>query len=73
MCTLYVVRCAHLVAMEESLGPKGVKAATRVAKSARSGERGSLIAKELIDSKDPKHTLFCRETAFVTIYALFQG
>ena len=26
-----------------------------------------------IDSEDPKHTLFCRETAFVAIYALFQG
>ena len=24
-----------------------------------------------IDSEDPKHTLFCRETAFVAIYALF--
>ena len=23
------------------------------------------------DSQDPKHTLFCRENAFVTIYALF--
>ena len=31
------------------------------------------IAKDLIDSDDPKHTLFCRETAFVAIYALFQG
>ena len=27
----------------------------------------------LIDSEDLKHTLFCRETAFVVIYALFQG
>ena len=27
-------------------------------------------AKDLIDSEDPKHTLFCRETAFVAIYAL---
>ena len=27
----------------------------------------------LIDSEDPKHTLFRRETAFVAIYALFQG
>ena len=25
-----------------------------------------------IDSEDPKHMLFCRETAFVAIYALFQ-
>ena len=24
-------------------------------------------------SEDPKHTLFCRETAFVAIYALFKG
>ena len=35
--------------------------------------KGSSIAKDLIHSKDPKHTLFCRETAFVAIYALFQG
>ena len=43
---------------------------TRVAKSARTYERGSSITKYLIDSEDPKHTLFCRETAFVVIYAL---
>ena len=36
-------------------------------------EPGSLIAKDLNDSEDPKHTLFCRETAFVAIYALFRG
>ena len=30
-----------------------------------------MIAKDLIDSEDPKHTLFCRENAFVVIYALF--
>ena len=40
---------------------------------ARTDEPGSSIAKDLIDSEDPKHTLFCRETAFVAIYALFQG
>ena len=33
----------------------------------------STIVKDLNDSQDPKHTLFCRETAFVAIYALFQG
>ena len=27
----------------------------------------------LIDSEDPKHLLFYRETAFVVIYALFSG
>ena len=27
----------------------------------------------LINSKDPKHKLFCRETAFFAIYVLFQG
>ena len=32
----------------------------------------STIVKDLNDSQDPKHTLFCRENAFVTIYALFQ-
>ena len=26
-----------------------------------------------INSKDPKHTLFCRKTAFVPTYALFKG
>ena len=36
-------------------------------------EPGSSIGKDLIDSKDPKHTLFCRETAFVAIYAFFEG
>ena len=35
-------------------------------------EPGSSIAKDLIDSEDPKHTLFCRETASVAIYALFK-
>ena len=44
----------------------------RVALSARTDERGSSIAKDLIDSEDPKHTVFCREAAFVAIYALFQ-
>ena len=39
----------------------------------RAGERGSSIAKDLIDSEDHKHTQFCRETAFVAIYALFSG
>ena len=43
----------------------GIKCANR--------RRGSSIAKDLIDSEDPKHTLFCRETAFVAIYALFKG
>ena len=28
---------------------------------------------DLIDSEDPKHKLFCRETAFVAIYALLLG
>ena len=46
---------------------------SRVAQSAVSGEEAPSIAKDLIDSEDPKHTLFCRETAFVAIYALFKG
>ena len=29
------------------------------------------IVKDLNDSKDLKYTLFCRENAFVAIYALF--
>ena len=32
----------------------------------------SSIVKDLIDSEDPKNTLFCREIAFVVIFALFQ-
>ena len=31
----------------------------------------STIVKDLNDSPDPKHTLICRENAFVAIYALF--
>ena len=29
------------------------------------------LVEDLNDSQDPKHTLFCRENAFVAIYALF--
>ena len=45
---------------------------TRAAKSAGIGELDSSIAKDLIDSQHPKHTLFCREIAFAAIYALFR-
>ena len=45
---------------------------TRVALCAGIWELDSLIVKDLIDSKDPKHTLFCRKLAFVTIYPLFR-
>ena len=31
----------------------------------------STIVEDLNDSQDPKNTLFCRENAFVAIYALF--
>ena len=31
----------------------------------------STIVKDLNDSQDPKHTLICRENAFIAIYALF--
>ena len=31
----------------------------------------STIVKDLNDSQDPKHTLFCREIIFVAFYALF--
>ena len=44
----------------------------RVAQSAGIGELDSSIAKDLIDSEDPKHTQFCREITFVAIYALFR-
>ena len=43
----------------------------RAAKSVGILELDSTIAKDLNDSEDPKHTLFCREIAFVAIYALF--
>ena len=42
----------------------GIKCANR---------RTGFIDSEGSQSKDPKHTLFCCETAFVAIYALFQG
>ena len=45
---------------------------SRAAKSAGIGELDSSIAKDLIDSEDPKHTLFCRKIAFAAIYALFR-
>ena len=32
--------------------------------------RNNTILEDLNDSQDPKHTLFCRENAFVAIYAL---
>ena len=44
----------------------------RVAQSVGIGGLDPSIAKDLIDSEDPKHTLFCREIAFVAIYALFR-
>ena len=31
----------------------------------------STTVKDLNDSQDPKHTLICRENAFVAIYAFF--
>ena len=31
----------------------------------------STIVKDLNDSQDPKHTLFCRKIVFVAIYAFF--
>ena len=43
-----------------------------MAQSAGIGELDSSIAKDLIDSEDPKHTQFCREITFVAIYALFR-
>ena len=44
----------------------------RVAQSAGIGGLDPSIAKDLIDSEDPKHTMFCREIAFVAIYALLR-
>ena len=42
----------------------------RAARSEGIGELDSLIAKDLIDSEDPKHTQFCSEIAFVAICVL---
>ena len=44
----------------------------RVAQSAGIGGLDPSLAKDLIDSENPKHTLFCREIAFVAINALFR-
>ena len=44
--------------------------AGRAAKSVGIKGLDPSIAKDLNDSEDPKHTLFCREIAFVAIYAL---
>ena len=49
------------------------KGLSKVAQSAASGKEASSMAKDLIDSKDPKYTLFCREMAFVAIFAFFSG
>ena len=43
------------------------RCAGRVAQSAGIGGLDPSIAKDLIDSEDPKHTLFCCEIAFVAI------
>ena len=45
---------------------------SRVAQSAGIGGLDPSIAKDLIDSEYPKHTLFCCEIAFVVMYALFR-
>ena len=44
----------------------------RVEKSAGIWGLDPSIAKDLIYSKDPKHTLFCGKIAFVAIYMLFR-
>ena len=44
----------------------------RVAQSVGIGGLDPSIAKDLIDSEDPKHTLFCRKIAFAAIYELFR-
>ena len=45
----------------------------RAAKSAGIWWFDPSIAKDLIDSEDPKHRLFCRKIAFGAIYALFRS
>ena len=57
---------------QSSVRPCNAALETRVAQSAGIGGLDPSIAKDLIDSEDPKHTLFCREIAFVAIYALFR-
>ena len=51
-----------------SIQQGGIKCANR-----RTGFIDSEGSHQSQDPKDPKHMLFCRETAFVVIYALFQG
>ena len=46
--------------------------AGRVAQSAGIGGLDPSIAMDLIDSEDPKHTMFCRKITFVAIYTLFR-
>ena len=41
--------------------PRGCVPDIRVAQSAGIGGLDPSIAKDLIDSEDPKHTLFCRD------------
>ena len=44
----------------------------RVAQSAGIWGLDPSISKDLIYRENPKHTLFCREIAFVAIYTLFR-
>ena len=46
---------------------------SRVAQSAGIGELDSSIAKDLIDSEDPKHTLFCRKKRICREKRAFKG
>ena len=48
-----------------------VSATTYIPIKEKSKELDSTIAKDLNDSEDPKHTLFCCEIALVAIYAFF--
>ena len=54
------------------MGCSGITLESRAAQSAGIGGLDPSIAKDLIDSEDPKHTLFCRKIAFAAIYALFR-
>ena len=63
--------CTRWFALVLSVKPN-ILTLYRVAQSAGIWGLDPSIAKDLIDSEDPKHTMFCREIAFVAIYALIR-
>ena len=65
-----VFQCVHF--QMNSVLLSSISVENRVAQSVGIWGLDPSIARDLIDSEDPKQTLFCREIAFVAIYALFR-